>query len=126
MEMIIGGAFQGKSGYAKEKYSQICWEKGGELEENQLMEAQGVLDFQEFIRKELKAGHEVAGLADKLFQKNPDIVIVSQEVGYGVVPMDAFDRKYREAVGRVCTGLAAKSKKVTRVVCGIGTVIKDA
>ena len=57
---------------------------------------------------------------------NPDIVVVSQEVGYGVVPMDAFDRKYREAVGRVCTGLASKSKKVTRVVCGIGTVIKDA
>ena len=50
--------------------------------------------------------------------------LVSQEVGYGVVPMDAFDRKYREAVGRVCTDLASKSKKVIRVVCGIGTVIK--
>ena len=49
----------------------------------------------------------------------------AQEVGYGVVPVDAFDRKYREAVGRVCTKLAAYSHKVTRVVCGIGTVIKD-
>ena len=126
MEMIIGGAFQGKSDYAKEKHPEICWKNGGELEEDQLMKAEGVLDFQEFIRKELKACHDVAGLAEKLAEGNPDIVVVSQEVGYGVVPMDAFDRKYREAVGRVCTGLASKSKKVTRVVCGIGTVIKGA
>ena len=41
------------------------------------------------------------------------------------MPVDAFDRKYREAVGRVCTKLAAYSHKVTRVICGIGTVIKD-
>ena len=62
----------------------------------------------------------------KIISRNPELVIVSQEVGYGVVPVDAFDRKYREAVGRVCTKLAAYSSKVTRVVCGIGTVIKDA
>ena len=64
-------------------------------------------------------------LLSRLFLKNPDVILVSQEVGYGVVPVDAFDRKYREAVGRVCTKLAAYSHKVTRVVCGIGTVIKD-
>ena len=93
MEMIIGGAFQGKSDYAKEKHPEICWKNGGELEEDQLMKAEGVLDFQEFIRKELKAGHDAAGLAEKLAEGNPDIVVVSQEVGYGVVPMDAFDRK---------------------------------
>ena len=54
------------------------------------------------------------------------MVIVSDEVGYGVVPIDAFDRKYREAVGRVCTELAGYSQRVTRVACGIGMVIKDA
>ena len=90
MEMIIGGAFQGKSDYAKEKHPEICWKNGGKLEEYQLMKAEGVLDFQEFIRKELKAGHDVAGLAEKLAEGNPDIVVVSQEVGYGVVPMDAL------------------------------------
>ena len=126
MEMIIGGAFQGKSDYAKEKYPDICWKKGGELNQEQLMKAEGVLDFQEFIRRELKEEHDLTGLADRLARENPDVVLVSQEVGYGVVPMDAFDRKYREAVGRVCTELAVKSRKVTRVVCGIGTVIKNA
>ena len=57
-------------------------------------------------------GKDVSDLAEKIICKNPDIVLVSQEVGYGVVPVDAFDRKYREAVGRVCTKLAAYSHKV--------------
>ena len=32
----------------------------------------------------------------ELFRKNPDLVIVSTELGYGIVPIDAFDRLYRE------------------------------
>ena len=93
--------------------------------EEELMNAQGVTGFQQYIRSELENGKDVSDLAEKIICKNPDIVLVSQEVGYGVVPVDAFDRKYREAVGRVCTKLAAYSHKVTRVICGIGTVIKD-
>ena len=80
----------------------------------------------ERIRRELEKERDVSELAEQIILKNPDVILVSQEVGYGVVPVDAFDRKYREAVGRVCTQLAAYSHKVTRVACGIGTVIKDA
>ena len=89
------------------------------------MIAQGVKDFQKYIRRELEKERDVSELAEQIILKNPDVILVSQEVGYVVVPVDAFDRKYREAVGRVCTKLAAYSHKVTRVVCGIGTVIKD-
>lgn len=125
MEMIIGGAFQGKSLYAKENYPRIHWEKGSAISEEELFLAEGVLDFQDYIRKELKKGNELQNLAEELLRKNPEVILVCQEVGYGVVPMDAFDRKYRELVGRICTKLAAGSHKVTRVVCGIGTVIKN-
>lgn len=126
MEMIIGGAFQGKSAYARETYPEIAWEQGPDLSEDGLFRAGGVLDFQEYIRKEIKEGRDTGELADRLIAANPGVVLVCQEVGYGVVPTDAFERAYREAVGRVCTRLAAYSKKVTRVICGIGTVIKDA
>ena len=126
MEMIIEGAFQGKSAYVKEQYPEIVWKNGADIEKEELMTAEGVLDFQEFIRKELKAGNDLSNFAEELAVNNPDIILVSLEVGYGVVPMDAFDRKYREAVGRICTSLAAKSQKVIRVVCGIGMVIKNA
>ena len=126
MEMVIGGAYQGKSEYAKKQYPQLSWADGNSVTEEELMNAQGVTDFQQYIRRELKAGKDVSDLAEEIIKNNPALILVSQEVGYGVVPVDAFDRKYREAVGRVCTKLAAYSHKVTRVVCGIGTVIKDA
>ena len=71
MEMIIGGAFQGKSTYAKEHHPDICWKNGADLEKEELMNAEGVLDFQEYIKKELKADKDLTRLAEELWEKNP-------------------------------------------------------
>ena len=68
----------------------------------------------------------VQDLAEQLWMKNPDLVLISNELGYGVVPMDVFDRNYRETTGRVCTEIASWADAVYRVVCGIGTKINDA
>jgi len=46
-------------------------------------------------------------------------------VGYGVVPMDVLTG-IPGSSGKSLYGSASKSKKVIRVVCGIGTVIKNA
>lgn len=126
MEMIIGGAFQGKEAWVKKNYPGICWKNGSEISREELFQAEGVLGFHEFIRSEMKAGRDTEELAGELIRRNPGIFLVSDEIGYGVVPIDAFDRAYRERVGRICTELASFSKKVVRLVCGIGTVIKDA
>lgn len=126
MELIIGGAFQGKSEYAKKHFPKINWVNGKEIDEEQLLNARGILGFHEYIKNEMKQGHDVSTLAQKIIEQNPQAVLVSDEVGYGVVPVDAFERAYREAVGRICTELAAYSSRVTRVICGTGVVIKDA
>ena len=125
MEMINGGAYQGKASYGKKTYPEILWKNGAGLSREELFQAEGVLNFHEFIRKEMKDGRDTGNLAAELIQRNPEVVLVSDEVGYGVVPVDAFDRAYRERVGRICTELASYSKKVVRVVCGIGMVIKN-
>lgn len=126
MIMIIGGAFQGKGAYAEKEYPQLRFADGASIKRDEIGNIEGIYGLHALIRKEMKAGKDVTELAEELIEKNPDIVIISEEVGYGVVPMDAFDREYREKVGRICTKLAAYSEKVIRVVCGIGTVIKDA
>lgn len=126
MELIIGGSFQGKEAYAREAFPEIRWIRGGSASIDELLRAEGVLELEAFIRRELEDGQDVASLAGKLCRENPDVILVAQEVGCGVVPVDPSERKYREAVGRVCTTLASHSRKVTRVICGIGTVIKDA
>ncbi len=62
--------------------------------------------------------------ADWLMTENPKLVIVSNELGYGIVPMEKRDRFWREATGRICTCIAARADEVVRVVCGIGMRLK--
>lgn len=126
MEMIIGGAYQGKEQYAKKTYPDRNFLYGELISMEELFQAEGVIGLHAFIRKEMKNNVDLSTLAEELIKKNPKVILVSDEIGYGVVPIDAFDRAYREQVGRICTKLAAYSKKVTRVALGIGTVIKHA
>jgi len=52
--MIIGGAYQGKSSYAEKQFPDVKWKCGAELTEEELLEAEGVLGFHQYIRKCLK------------------------------------------------------------------------
>lgn len=127
MKLILGGAFQGKKEYVMEHL---------EISKEQIMDGKTAsyeaiftcvcMDhFHEWVRARLNDGITLDGLEEKIMEKNPGLVLITNELGYGVVPVEAFDRMYRETTGRVCTRLAAKSSCVVRVVCGIGTVLKD-
>lgn len=125
MKMVIGGAYQGKLAYAQNQWKEAgTFADGRTCGMEELVSCRGVCHFEELIRRGLLSGLPVRGLPEMLREQNPGIVIVCREIGYGIVPMDAFEREYRETVGRVMTELAALSEEVHRVVCGIGTVIK--
>ena len=64
------------------------------------------------------------GMACGIVQKKPSVILLCNELGSGVVPVEAFDREWREATGRLCCRLAAEAEEVHRVACGIGMVIK--
>lgn len=51
-------------------------------------------------------------------------VIISDEVGCGVVPVDRFEREWRETVGRICCLLAKNAEQVVRLFCGVPMVLK--
>ena len=72
-----------------------------------------------------KEREPIDDLAEELIRKNPELILITDEIGYGIVPVDRMEREYREQTGRVCTRLAAYSEKVYRVMCGIGQVIKE-
>lgn len=50
--------------------------------------------------------------------------VVCDEVGCGVVPLDAAERRWREDVGRLCCELAERADVVVRVCCGVPQVLK--
>ena len=122
--LVTGGCFQGKTAYACEAFQIPPQEAadGGECPFEELYSAKLLYHFHEYIRRLMKAGEEFS--LERLLKKNPKIVLVVNELGCGVVPVDAFDREYRETVGRLCCRIAKEAKEVHRVVCGIGTVIK--
>lgn len=82
--------------------------------------------FHEWVKRGLQEDWDFEELETKLLRENPHVILITNELGYGVVPMEAFDRKYRELTGRLCTKIASESELVVRVICGIGKVIKDA
>lgn len=124
MKLIIGGAFQGKKDFAKTLCPDVTFIDGSKCSAEDIFSCGGIYHFHEYIRNRLSEGMDCQKLGEELAEKNPSLVVVTNELGCGVVPVDAFDREYRERTGRVCTVLASSSEEVYRVICGVGLRIK--
>lgn len=125
MMLVTGGCFQGKTQYACKTFG-ISKEEaadGAVCPMEELYRTKLLYHFHEYIRRMMKAGQEFS--VERLKQENPKVILVTNELGCGVVPVDQFDRAYREKTGRICCQIAREAVQVHRVVCGIGTVMKD-
>lgn len=128
MKLVIGGAFQGKKAYVKQhlKIKEEDMADGKDASYEALFHCRCIYHFHEWIKKGIEEKWDFKNLAEELLKRNPEVLIITNELGYGVVPVDAFDRTYRETTGRICTEIAAVCEQVIRVSCGLGMVIKDA
>lgn len=126
MKMITGGAFQGKRKYAEKTFAidKIDMISGRECTSESIFTARCIYDFHLFIRRMLDDGADILELVQQLSEENPDIIIITNEIGAGIIPIDREDRIWREAVGKVCCLLAEKAETVVRICCGIPMVIK--
>ena len=68
--------------------------------------------------------NEVQALVDVLPQLPGRIIIVSNEVGWGVVPMAAVSRLFADEQGRLNQRVAAVCEKVTLVAAGLPLALK--
>lgn len=125
MILITGGAYQGKGKYAeqflKEKNKNVI--DGENCELNEIFEADAVHNFHLYIKRMLEKDEDVSGLAEQLYERNPKCILITNEIGCGLVPADPFERRYRETAGRVCCQIAERAGEVHRVTCGIGQII---
>jgi adenosylcobinamide kinase/adenosylcobinamide-phosphate guanylyltransferase len=69
---------------------------------------------------------EAAGLAlvEAVASSRGRVVLVSNEVGFGIVPENALARAFRDAQGRLNQRIAAACEAVDLVVAGISLVVK--
>lgn len=126
MDLIIGGAYQGKKHFAFEQFGieESALIDGRVCEYEDLKHAKGIHHFQDYIKRLLCGEREPMAYILEQVEMNQEAVILCNELGCGLVPMDAFDRRYREMVGRIQCEIAKRANSVYRVYCGIGVKIK--
>lgn len=116
--LIIGGSFQGKLDFAKKLTG---------FDDNQVM------DIHNFDEQNCENCRILNGL-HQLIRDNRAFdwlsfadkfdVIICDEVGCGVVPIEKCDRQYRDEVGRWLCKIAENADVVYRLTCGIPQKIK--
>lgn len=129
MVLITGGAWQGKTDFAKnylleKEDRRLKIVDGSQAAEEDWLQADLFTDFHLWVARLLREDRDVYEAVNRMMEENPSITVTVNELGCGIVPVDAFDRNWRETTGRVCCLLAQKSTEVYRVTCGVATKIK--
>ncbi|MBQ3104643.1 MAG: bifunctional adenosylcobinamide kinase/adenosylcobinamide-phosphate guanylyltransferase [Lachnospiraceae bacterium] len=113
MLLIVGGEGSGKRSFAKTL---------GYLEEEM---ADGILDHRPVLfhleQMVFRDPECIDSLLPRLAEKE---LILCNEVGSGIIPVDHRERLCREATGRLCVLLAGQANCVVRMVSGLPMVIK--
>ena len=122
MVLIIGGAYQGKTAYAKQTYGLqdadifTC--------ETELLDlsARCLRHLERFALACVRTGKEPADVLGGLDLSEK--ILICEDISCGVVPIDPEQRAWREAVGRMNAMLAARAERVTRIFCGLPMELK--
>lgn len=119
MDLVIGGAYQGKLDFAREKYGLrdaeifTCTEEA-EPDRN----ARCVEHLERYVYYCVK--NEIPVNAE--FRS--DAVLIADDVFCGVVPIDPTERAWREETGRFLGALSRKAESVYRLFCGLPLQLK--
>ena len=135
MKFVFGGSFQGKLDFAAEHLVQ----EGKITKKAQILTvtAEGeTCDWDAFWEKPVLHHLEQAiwrlmaekkapdVFVEELLRRNPDVWIIMDEVGSGIVPLDGDTRRWREMAGRISCQLSQEATDVYRVLCGIPRQLK--
>ena len=125
MIFIIGGAYSGKTEYAvsmgidRKKITD-----GKDMNTEKINGIVCIKNYHLLIKRLLEYGDDPMDFTKIILEKNKDIVIISDEIGNGIIPLEKNDRIWREETGRVCCYIAQTADRVIRLVCGMAQVIK--
>lgn len=126
MRLVTGGAWQGQKEWVIRQWS--IPEKdivdGADCGDTELNHVLAVDHFHLLVKRWMKAGTDTETEMETVLKNNPDLVIITDEIGCGIVPVDKDERDYREVHGRICCRLAERADEVVRIYCGMGQRIK--
>lgn len=122
MELIFGGAYQGKTQYAAEKYDlkdEEIFTCAGRTLDNA---ARCICHLEHFAKACMDEGLDAR---EEFEQQAPAAVcLITDDISCGIVPLDDKERAWREASGRLLSFLAKRADTVTRIFCGLPLEVK--
>lgn len=127
MKLVIGGYAQGKLNYVRCNYdvdTTKIWD--GEIPEK-IEEQTGTVVINHLhclVKQKIMQGGCPEDEIFSFVERYQNGILISDEVGNGIVPIEPLEREYRERMGRILVELAKRAEKVERVICGIGQKIK--
>ena len=116
MELVIGGAFQGKLTWALAHYGLTMDDVCDLAAEDPVPGKSCYWHLEALSRREADVERYLP-----LFE---NAVVIAREVGGGIVPMDGEERAWRERHGTLVQQLARRAKHVTRILCGLTEELK--
>lgn len=112
MILIIGGYAAGKRTYVREHLGYTDQQMA-----DALLNEQPVV----YNAQDMALAHPQDALVEALCQKE---VVIANEMGAGIIPMEKEQRMAREAGGRLAILLAQRADRVIRIVCGLPQILK--
>lgn len=124
MNLIFGGAYQGKLDYARETFSVkeifVCDEARAELD----FTKDTIYGLESFVLACIRSDIEAVDYLREHIGQMDGKTVICTDFSQGIVPIDRELRALRETTGRVMIYLAKEANSVTRVFCGLGQKIK--
>ncbi|MDY3655147.1 MAG: bifunctional adenosylcobinamide kinase/adenosylcobinamide-phosphate guanylyltransferase [Ruminococcus callidus] len=126
MKLILGGYANGRTAYAMQNYQLTesdCFDAAAEP----LARWNGqrlILHAEQLVNSWLEQGKEPCTEILPWLERWQNAVLITQEVGCGLVPVTPQQRQLREAVGHFNRLLAECAETVERVCCGLGMQLK--
>lgn len=119
MILIIGGAYQGKLQYVKEKYK---------VSDDEIFEcsSEAEIDLSKrvFHHFEYYLKHCFDCGKSPVLDFDDDQIVIMNDIFCGVVPVEKDLRALREYCGRAGAELTKKAEHVTRIFCGLPQELK--
>lgn len=117
MYFITGGRCSGKRDYVRSRFG---------LEPKNIFDGDfsgAVYGLHSYVKRLTEEGADVSAHVKELVTSGVK-VIISDEVGCGIVPADEFESRWRDNAGSASQTAAEYAEGVIRVVCGIGVRLK--
>ena len=124
MIVITGAAYSGKTAYCRENYAPSEILDGAVCPIADALTAPCIGSYHALIRRIIAENADPIAFTEQLIRENPDCIVLLDEIGCGIIPLDKAERLWREQTGRCGCLLTAHAETVIRLCCGIPTAIK--